>query len=71
MFLRRPGDDETEAMALRPPASVADVARTIHYEVAEACRGARIWGPSARFDSQRVGRDHLVADGDTIEVLTR
>jgi small GTP-binding protein len=71
VFLRRPGDDEAEPLALRPPATVVDVARTIHHEVAEACRGARVWGPSARFDAQRVGRDHVVADGDTIEVLTR
>jgi len=34
-------------------------------------RGARAWGPSARFDGQRVGGDHVVLEGDTIEVLTR
>ena len=71
VFLRRPGDDEAEPLALRPPATIFDVARTIHQEVADACRGARVWGPSARFEGQRVGREHLVADGDTIEVLTR
>jgi uncharacterized protein len=71
VFLRRPGDDESEPTALEPPATVADAARTIHQDVADACRGARIWGPSARFDAQRVGRDHVIADGDTIEVLTR
>ena len=32
-------------------------------------RGARVWGPSARFDGQRVGRDHLVSDGDSVEIL--
>jgi len=71
VFLRRPGDDDAEPLALRPPATVLDVAHTIHHEVAKACRGARIWGPSARFDAQRVGPAHVVADGDTIEVLTR
>jgi ribosome-interacting GTPase 1 len=39
--------------------------------VAETCRGARIWGSSARFDGQRVGREHVVADGDTIEIVVR
>lgn len=71
VFLRRPRDVEAEPLALRPPATIVDVARTIHQEVADECRGARVWGPSARFEGQRVGRDHLVADGDTIEVLTR
>ena len=71
VFLRRPGDDEAEPLALRPPATIVDVARTIHQELADESRGARVWGPSARFEGQRVGREHAVADGDTIEVLTR
>jgi len=71
VFLRRPGHDEAEPQPLRPSATVADVARTIHHDVETTCTGARIWGPSSRFDAQRVGREHVVADGDTIEVLTR
>jgi small GTP-binding protein len=71
VFLRRPGDADGEPLALEPPATVADVAQTIHNDVAEACRGARIWGPSARFDGQRVGREHVVADDDTIEIVMR
>jgi small GTP-binding protein len=71
VFLRRPGETEGDPFALEPPATVADVAHTIHNDVAEACRGARIWGPSARFDGQRVGRNHVVADDDTIEIVMR
>ena len=71
VFLRRPGEADAEPFALRPPATVVDVAETIHQEVADECRGARVWGPSARFAGQRVGREHAVVDGDTIEVLTR
>ncbi|HSC91565.1 MAG TPA: GTPase [Gaiellaceae bacterium] len=69
VFVRRPGEAESEPLALRPPATVADVARSIHHELEQAFRSARVWGPSARFDGQRVGRAHEVADGDTIEVL--
>jgi small GTP-binding protein len=58
-----------EPVALRPPATVVDVARTVHEELAGRCAGARVWGPSARFAGQRVGRGHLVADGDRVEVL--
>jgi small GTP-binding protein len=47
----------------------ASLAHTIHHELAESCRGARVWGPSARFEGQRVGRDHLLEDGDTVEIL--
>jgi len=28
-----------------------------------------LWGPSARFGGQRVGRDHAVLDGDVVEIL--
>lgn len=71
VFLRRPGEADAEALALRPPATVADVAEAIHHELGHACVGARVCGPSARFAGQRVGRGHEVADGDTIEVLAR
>jgi len=58
-----------EPVALHPPATVADVADTIHHDLATTLAGARIWGPSAKFDGQRVGRDHEVADGDAVEIL--
>jgi uncharacterized protein len=64
VFLR-----DEEPVALRPPVTVVDVAQTIHHELAESCRGARVWGPSARFEGQRVGREHVLADGDTVEIL--
>ena len=38
-------------------------------KLAETFVGARIWGPSARFDGQKVGREHRVLDGDTVELL--
>jgi small GTP-binding protein len=58
-----------EAVALHPPATIVDVAAHVHGELAERCAGARVWGPSARFPVQRVGRGHEVADGDTVEVV--
>ena len=67
VFLRSGG--ETEPLALHPPSTVADVARRIHHQLEARCRGARVWGPSARFAGQRVGRAHEVADGDEIEIL--
>jgi small GTP-binding protein len=69
VFLRHAGAVEGEPVALHPGATIVDVADTIHHELAAACRGAHTWGPSARFDGQRVGRDHEVADGDTVEIL--
>jgi small GTP-binding protein len=65
----RQGDDVTsDPVALRPPVAVADVAHTIHHDIGDRCSGARVWGPSAKFPGQRVGRDHLLRDGDQVEV---
>ena len=71
VFVRRHGEHESDPVPLHPPATIVDVARTIHAEVADACRGANVWGPSARFPGQRVGRDHVVAEDDTVEIVVR
>jgi small GTP-binding protein len=71
VFLRHGREADDEPVALAPGATVVDVADTIHHELAAACAGAHVWGPSARFEGQRVGRDHRVADGDVVEILTR
>jgi small GTP-binding protein len=63
--------DGGDPVALEPPATVVDVADTIHHELRERCTGARIWGPSARFAGQQVGREHALHDGDTVEILSR
>ena len=67
--LRTNGSTDDEPLALHPPATVVDVADAVHHDLAAACAGARVWGPSARFEGQRVGREHLVADGDVVEIL--
>jgi small GTP-binding protein len=67
--LRKNGVVEDEPIALEPSATVAQVADAIHHDLRAAFSGARVWGPSARFDGQRVGREHAVTDGDTVEIL--
>ena len=62
----RDGDDP---VALRPPVTVEDVAHAVHHELGARCEGARLWGPSARFAGQRVGRGHVLEDGDSVEIL--
>jgi small GTP-binding protein len=61
--------DGEEPVALRPPVAVRAVADDIHHDLGARCTGARVWGPSARFPGQRVGREHVLADGDTVEIL--
>jgi ribosome-interacting GTPase 1 len=47
--------------------TVQDVARLVHRELAATLKYARIWG-SAKFDGQQVGKDHVVSDGDVVEL---
>jgi ribosome-interacting GTPase 1 len=61
--------DGEHPIALEPPATVLDVADSIHHDLGARCTGARVWGPSARFDGQQVGRGHELTDGDTVEIL--
>ena len=70
VYLRHDGRVDPEPVALKPGAMVADVATTIHKDVGASSRGARVWGPSARFAGQQVGRAHPVRDGDAVEILT-
>jgi small GTP-binding protein len=67
--LRSNGVTEEEPLALEPESTVTDVADWVHHDLGATFVGARIWGPSARFDGQRVGRGHHVADGDEVEIL--
>jgi uncharacterized protein len=69
VFLRSDREIEEEPVALHPPVTVLEVADSIHHDLAARCVGARVWGPSARFEGQRVGRDHELADGDAVEIL--
>ena len=62
--------DGGDPFALPMGSTVLDVAAAIHSELVRDFRGARIWGPSATFEGQRVGRDHVVLEGDTVEVLS-
>ena len=67
--LRKDGSVDPEPLALDPGATVADVADWVHHDLGASFAGARIWGPSARFDGQRVGREHVVQDGDVVEIV--
>jgi hypothetical protein len=68
--LRSNGAIDAEPLALDEGSTVADVADSVHHELGETFTGARIWGPSARFEGQRVGREHPVKDGDVVEILS-
>ncbi len=70
VYLRHNKYVDEEPLAMEPGATIIDVATKVHKELAATFRGARICGPSARFDDQQVGRNHPVQDGDIVEIFT-
>jgi small GTP-binding protein len=69
IYLHHNGEVAEEPMALPPPVTVQVVADAIHHELGHRCRGARLWGPSAHFEGQRVGRHRELVDGDTVDII--
>ena len=59
--------DRDRPFTLRRGQTVRDLARLVHQDLEHSLRFARVWGRSG-FDGQQVGADHLVADGDVVEL---
>ncbi|MDA0588805.1 MAG: TGS domain-containing protein [Planctomycetota bacterium] len=49
--------------------TVEDLALCVHRELAEKLKFARVWGEGVH-DGQSVGRDHLLTEGDMVELHT-
>ena len=50
--------------------TVADVARLVHRDMAKTLKYARVWGRSVVAEGQHVGREHVLADRDVVELHT-
>jgi ribosome-interacting GTPase 1 len=69
IYAKEPGKrpDRDRPFVLPAGATVMDLARAVHREIAERLRFARVWGHT-RFEGQPVERDHVLADGDVVEL---
>lgn len=69
VYTKAPGKPADRDRPFTTPAgsTVLDVARLVHRDVAEQFKYARIWGTGV-FDGQTVGREHVVHDGDLLEL---
>lgn len=47
--------------------TIMDLATAIHHDFAENLKFARVWG-SSKFEGQQVQRDHVLEDGDVVEL---
>jgi hypothetical protein len=69
VYTKVPGNDaeKDRPYTVRHGATVADVARLVHRDLAASFRHARVWGQGS-YDGQQVGKDHVVEDGDILEI---
>lgn len=69
VYTKQPGHppDRGRPFAFRSGATVEDLARAIHKDLVQGIRFARIWGTRV-FDGQTVQREHLLEDGDVVEI---
>ena len=72
VYTKQPNGEPSKTPLVLPKGStVIDVARKIHSDLAEYFMYAKVWGPSAKYPGERVGPDHVLEDGDIVEIHAR
>ena len=69
IYSKPPGKepDLCAPFALKKGSTVEEFAGKIHQDFLERLKSARVWG-SAEYDGQMVGREHILQDGDVVEL---
>jgi ribosome-interacting GTPase 1 len=69
VYTKQPGKprDGSAPFALPRGATIGDLAERIHKDLLGAMKFARVWGKSA-FDGQAVQKEHVLAEGDIVEI---
>lgn len=70
VYTKEPGKKPSlkEPITLRKDSTIRDMAPHIHKDFIKKFNYARVWGKSAKHDSQTVGLDHKLKDNDIIEI---
>lgn len=71
IYMKPPGRDPDleEPVILREGSTVGDLLNRLPGELERGFKAAMVWGPSARFPGQTVGRDHPLMDTDIVTVM--
>ncbi len=69
VYTKRPGKpaEKDDPFTIPAGGTVEDVAYKVHRDLAEQLKFAKVWGESGH-DGQSVGRDHVLCDGDVVEL---
>jgi len=70
VYTRKDGVVSRKPIVMSENASVRELAERIHKDLARRMKYARIWGRSVRIQGQQVGSDHVLQDGDIVEIYS-
>ena len=73
IYVKPPGrePDRDEPVILRRGHKIGDLLERLPSDLARNFKAAMVWGASARFPGQTVGRDHVLADEDVVTVVVQ
>jgi hypothetical protein len=71
VYTKEPGKPKRDIpIVCKPGTNVGELAKMIHNDFYDRFKYAKIWGPSAKFDSEKVGMDRVILDGTVIQIHT-
>jgi ribosome-interacting GTPase 1 len=70
IYTKTPSDKASSntPVIIKKGSTVTDVSKKLHSRLYKNLRYARVWGESAKYPGQKVGSDHILQDGDIIEL---
>jgi len=57
-----------EPFVVKEGTTIGGLSRQIHSALFRQFKYARVWGKSVSYGGERVGIDHVLMDGDTVEI---
>jgi len=73
IYTKRRGEkaDLEEALVIRNGTTIRGVCERLHRELKQNFRYALVWGKSVKHPGQRVGLNHMLKDGDIVQIVKR
>ncbi|MBS7607216.1 50S ribosome-binding GTPase [Candidatus Bathyarchaeota archaeon] len=70
VYTKEPSSKEPsdKPLVVKEGTTVIEVAKKLHSEIYKGFKYARIWGPSAKYPGEKVGPNHILMDGDIVEI---
>ena len=70
IYTKEPSDKEPSPnpIVVKEGTTVIDIAKELHSSLYRRFQYGRVWGESAKYPGQKVGSNHILKDGDVLEI---